>query len=137
MFAGDDQLLKLIKTVGPIQCNLRLPPKEFFADRDAGPSVPDDRRRFARNCLHAVAALQHRTSLPALSRETAWYKVVTCDLSRNGIRFLHGEQVFPTEQMSLVLHDGKERYIEIARCRRLGENCYEVGASFIKQLDAC
>ena len=133
MLPGDDQLQKLIKLVGPLEFNLRLPvpPKEFFAARGAAQALQDDKRRFSRNCLRVVAALQHRPSLPALPRPVQWYKVVTCDISRNGIRLLHSVQLYPMEQFSLVLPDGNYRFVEVIHCRRLVDRCYEIGASFI------
>ena len=81
-----------------------------------------------------MAALQHGTSLPALPRPVQWHKVVLCDISRSGVRFLHSEQIRPTEQMLLVMPDFKRRYVEIVRCRRLGDRYFEIGARFVKCL---
>ncbi|MHB8970071.1 MAG: PilZ domain-containing protein [Pirellulaceae bacterium] len=96
--------------------------------------IDDDQRRFGRKRLCGVAALQHRTSLRALPRATQWHKIVVCDISRGGIRFLHSEQIFPDEQMLLVLPDFKRRFVEITRCRCLGDHYFEIGAGFVKLL---
>ncbi len=63
-----------------------------------------------------------------------WHKVILCDISRSGVRFLHSEQILPTEQMLLVMPDFKRRYVEIVRCRRLGDRYFEIGARFVKCL---
>jgi hypothetical protein len=56
------------------------------------------------------------------------------DLSRSGLRFLHGEQLFPLERMRVVLPDGKRRLIEVKWCRRVQDRCYEVGCTFTEPL---
>jgi hypothetical protein len=135
MLPGDAQLQKLTKVIGPLQFDLQLPlsPDEFFVV--SGPRRRgDDNRRFGRQRLRGVAALQHGTSLPALSRPVQWHKVILCDISRSGVRFLHSEQILPTEQMLLVMPDFKRRYVEIVRCHRLGDRYFEIGARFVKCL---
>ncbi len=134
MLPGDDQLQKLINVVGPLKFSVDLPtsPEKWFSASGPAPTVADDQRRFVRSQLRVSAALQYRRSLPSLARDSDWYKVVMRDISRGGISFLHSEQVFPTEQLMLVMPDCKPRCIEVTRCRRIKESCYEVGASFIQ-----
>lgn len=134
MLPGDDQLQKLINVVGPLKFAVELPttPDEYFSTSGATSSVHDEQRRYMRSHLRVTAGLQYRRSLPSLSRDAAWYKVVMRDISRGGISFLHSEQLFPTEQLMLVMPDCKPRCIEVTRCRRINDTCYEVGANFIK-----
>jgi hypothetical protein len=135
MLPGDDQLQRLIKVVGPLKFSVQLPddPEQYFSAVGAVPSVSEDQRRYLRTQLRVVAALQYRRSLPALKRANQWYKIVMRDISRSGVSFLHSEQVFPTEQLMLVMPDCKPRCIEVMRCRRLNESCYEIGANFIQK----
>ncbi len=135
MLPGDDQLQRLIKVVGPLTFELKMPssPEEYFSVSGAVPTMWQDQRRFVRKHLRVVAAIQYRRSLPAHPRSAQWHKVVTRDLSRNGVSFLHSEQIFPLEQLLLVLPDCKPRCIEVVRCRRLGDQCFQVGASFIQR----
>jgi hypothetical protein len=68
--------------------------------------------------------------LPHKPRPDAWYKVYTSDVSRMGFSFLHSEQLFPREQLELVI-SGSLHYIgEVRRCRRVNPQCYLVGAQF-------
>jgi hypothetical protein len=78
-----------------------------------------------------VAALEHRQSLPALPRADTRHVVYTKDVSRGGIGFLHSEPLFPMEQFRLALPDGKSRTIEVVRCRRIQQRCFEIGAVFV------
>ncbi len=135
MLPGDDQLQRLIEVVGPLTFDLQMPnsPEEYFAVSGAVTCAGEDQRRYVRKHLRVTAAIQYRRSLPALARPAQWHKVLTRDLSRSGISFLHSEQVYPVEQLLLVLPDCKPRCIEIIRCRCLGPRCYQVGASFIQR----
>jgi hypothetical protein len=130
---GDDQIRKLSQMVGPLPCEVELPAawSDFFDHRGPTPTCPRERRRFPRPYLRAMAALRHQRSLPALARSTTWHKVYTKDVSRAGVGFLHSEQLFPMEQMRLVMPDGRCRRIEVVRCRRIQERCFEIGATFI------
>lgn len=91
----------------------------------------DDRRRFRRfRCRgeNTTAALRVRHSLPAINRPESWHKVYMCDLSRSGVGFLHSEVLFPHESQQLMLPDGRKLEIEIARCTRIQDRCFQVGA---------
>lgn len=133
MLPGDDQLAALVNEVGTLEFSLQLPQPaaEYFAVCGELPSIADEQRRYIRRHLRVTAALHYRRSLPELRRESCWFKVLVRDVHRKGISFLHSEQLFPTEQMLLVLLDGKRRKIEVMRCNRLGDHCYTVGADFV------
>ena len=57
-------------------------------------------------------------------------------MSRGGILIVHSQELFPAEQMTMVLPDFKTRFIEVTRCRRIQDCCYEVGAVFVSSLRA-
>ena len=130
---GDDQIRKLSESVGPLVCEVELPSswEDFFDRRGMMPIALDEKRRFPRSYLRVSAALQYRQSFPALPRGETWHKVYTKDVCRNGVGFLHSEQLFPMEQLALVLPDGRCRRIEVVRCRRIQPRCFEIGAVFI------
>lgn len=133
MLPGDDQLALLVNEMGPLEFSLQLPQPaaEYFAACGELPSIADEQRRYIRRHLRVTAALHYRRSLPELRRVPRWFKVLVRDVHRKGISFLHSEQLFPTEQLTLVLLDGKRRKIEVMRCTRLGDHCYAVGADFV------
>jgi hypothetical protein len=53
---------------------------------------------------------------------------VTLDISRSGIAFLHSEQLFPGERVSLWLPIGKRSYV-VERCVEHNDSCFEIGAA--------
>lgn len=135
---NDDQRQALIDLVGPLECAVVLPPS---LASDSGHPVraaePEcDQRQFARHSTRSLAAVQYSRALPSLPREHHWQQVYACNLSRTGIQFLHAEQVYPGEQLTIVLPGGHSRAIEIVHCLRLADCCYQVGSKFISTLRA-
>jgi hypothetical protein len=91
---------------------------------------PSDVRQFPRRHLLAEAVVEYRDSLPAHPRQPARHQVIVADLSRGGLRFLHSEQLFPGELAIIQIASGKQMSVEVARCRKIADSCYEVGARF-------
>jgi len=118
-------------------CLVRLPPdwSDFFEKTGLVQGVMAERRQFPRINLRSRAVLQYRQTFPSLPRPAFTYTVYTKDISRSGLAFLHGEQLYPSEQMIIILPDGKPRKIEIVRCRRIGPSCFEIGARFAGSVD--
>ena len=100
-------------------------------ERRAAPPRPVDSRQFPRRYLVAQAIVEYRNGLPAHPRQPQRHSVLVADLSRRGLRFLHSEQVFPGELAIIQIAAGKQMHIEVARCRKIADCCYEVGAKFI------
>ena len=134
---GSPHVMSMIESIRLRHCEIILPKQlsGFFDAKGYLPPAPNDQRRFPRAIFRSVAALWHRQTIPALPRENQWYKVYTRDLSRGGLGFLHSEQLYPSEILAIVLPDGQPRGIRITRCLRLGEKCYEHGASFVEPPD--
>ena len=97
--------------------------------RDAPPQ-PGDTRQFPRRHLVASAIIEYRDGLPAHPRQPQRHNVVVADLSRRGLRFLHSEQFFPGELAIIQIAASKVMHIEVARCRKIADCCFEVGATF-------
>lgn len=57
--------------------------------------------------------------------------VYTTDISRKGLGMISPVQLFPMERATLRLCDGTECPLEVARCRRIGAECYECGCRFV------
>jgi hypothetical protein len=95
------------------------------------PSFDGDVRRFPRCYAVGRAELRCYQGLPAFSRPQERHAIMMIDLSRGGIGFLHSEQLFPGERAVVALAGGKEVHVEVQWCRRLGEQCYQVGGRFI------
>ena len=54
----------------------------------------------------------------------------TKDVSRQGVGFLCPVQLMPLERVRLRLPSA-ELNLEVARCRRIADDCFECGARFV------
>lgn len=54
----------------------------------------------------------------------------TKDVSRQGIGLLSPVQLFPLDRVKLQLPNGSEMHLEITRCRRVDQGCFDCGARF-------
>lgn len=124
----DQQLSVLLAS---LECKVVLPPEwyDFFALSGPTPSFPDDRRRFVRYYYRTKGVLELLTTIPSIPREHQYYCIYTKDISRNGIGFLHVEQLYPGETHILWLADRRVR-CTVVRCFRHNEQCFEIGATF-------
>jgi len=107
-----------------LELKARLPDemKDFFDQHGAVPTQPGCRRAYHRFFLRGKGILQ---------RQDGYLGVITADASRQGLRFMSPVQLLPKERCRIRLPRTKEFQIEIVRCRRVAELCYECGAMFV------
>ncbi|MEZ6072689.1 MAG: PilZ domain-containing protein [Pirellulales bacterium] len=86
------------------------------------PSKEDSRRRYHRYFARTKALLH-------VDGNT--HGVYLRDLSRCGIGFLAPVQLLPRQSVELELADGRRLALQNVRCRRLGPQWYECGATFV------
>ncbi len=121
-----------VEAIASLPCEVDLPEswRDFFAQSGVLPATPGDRRRYRRFCLRVAAAMRLLKTIPNLNRPDQWYKVFAKDVSRLGYSFLHSEQLFPREQLELVVDQSHRYFGEVRRCRRVGSKCFVIGAQF-------
>lgn len=115
----------------PSKCEIRLPPnwnEEIL--QGPLPTCHNDSRRFPRFHYRVRATLQCQETFPALSYPNEHYVVYTKDISREGLNFLHAEQLFPRQEICISLPDEAERHLQVVRCCQLDERCFLIGARF-------
>lgn len=95
---------------------------DFFDQRGTMHPRPGCRRAYLRFYLRGQAILERQGKLLG---------VYTTDASRQGIGFLSPLQLLPKERCRIQLPKTKEFHIEVVRCRRISEACYECGAMFV------
>ena len=102
----------------------RLPEQlsDFFDRMGPMPVHPGSRRAYQRFYIRGKAILR---------RKDTYLGVYTADASRQGLRFMSPVQLLPKERCRIRLPNTKEFQIEIVRCRRVDEACYECGAMFV------
>jgi hypothetical protein len=108
--------------------------KEFFGKSGPVPATVDDSRRFPRFYYRAYVPATIYPIKPG-EAEPQQCTILTRDLSRGGISFLHIGQLFPGQRLDVVLNDGVKRAVEVQWCRRLRDRCYLGGCRFIKAED--
>ena len=106
-----------------LPCGVRLPEhwRGFELEEGIEPTLYSDRRRFARFRARGKAMLLYR------GRRAVVY---TKDASREGISFLHDEQLFPKERVRLVMPNQTHLRLVVSRCLYHGERCYEHGSRY-------
>ncbi len=111
--------------------NLEVPADwtESQNQRGATPYLLNDQRNYARVYARDLAVCEISPSLPAIDRKHEFLKVCTKDVSRSGMGFLAGMQMYPGEKVTLWTRGGKLR-CQIMRCMKRGTRCFDVGAKF-------
>jgi hypothetical protein len=107
-----------------LQQKTRLPAQmeESFEQYGSTPVHPESRRAYHRFYVRGKAILRWQETLLA---------VYTADASRNGIRFLSPVEIRPKDRARIRLPNTKEFQIEVVRCHRIDEECYDCGAVFV------
>ena len=100
------------------------------------PTSWDEARHFPRFFYRAEISATVYPQPGAASQEPVRCTMLTRDLSRGGLNVLYTDQLFPGQQIDLVLTDGAPRRVEVTWCRRLAERRYSLGCRFIKPNDA-
>ena len=57
--------------------------------------------------------------------------VLTRDLSRNGVSFMHPKKLAAGQRIELAFPDGKEVTVRVLNSRQLGPRCFLMGCKFI------
>ena len=124
----DDYSRQLNKLLGACECDLAVPSEwqDRLTRRGVIQPIPGDRRKYVRHHFNGLAVLEYDETFSSIPREHTIARVVTRDVSRNGIAFLHSEQLFPGERVSLWLPTGERSYV-VMRCIEHNDKCFEVG----------
>ena len=106
-------------------CKIALPKgeEEYLREKESTPAVYLERRRFHRFNFRQRAIME-KDGVP--------FAIYTKDISREPLGFLHAEQLFPCECVTVCLRNGRRLPLEIVRCRRLAEHCYECCGTYAK-----
>jgi hypothetical protein len=120
--SNDEDVMQIAWEKVALKANLPSETKGFYDQHGAVPARPGCRRAYLRFFLRGKAIVQ---------RQDTYLGVITADASRQGLKFLSPVQLLPKERCRIRLPKTKEFQIEIVRCRRIEEGCYECGAMFV------
>ena len=113
--------------VGPLQVQLPSHMANFFSEVGYLPTAYVEKRSNARMRVRCEAIITHLFVPPFVKRIEERARVLVKDLSRSGVSVLSHQQMWPTETFSIELHR-RRLDARVVRCRKLGENCYDIGA---------
>jgi hypothetical protein len=94
--------------------------KDFFTMRGPTPVFYDNQRSYHRHFMRGKAVLKRGKSMLG---------AYTKDVSRQGVGFLSPLQLLPKEFVRLHLPTA-ELSLEVTRCRRVDQGCFDCGARF-------
>ena len=93
--------------------------------------VPDkgDDRQFPRFAFRTLAtATIHPVPIFGMVMQECY--VLTRDLSRSGISFMHPVRLVNGQKIDLAFEDGREIAVTVCRCQKLAKRCFLIGCKF-------
>jgi hypothetical protein len=139
MLELDDRKRAAAELIASLPCEVEFSDQsQSNLDKAGGALSSNTKRRYPRvNCRSERnrAGLQYQPTLPHLDRPSDWRAVYVINLSREGVGFLSGVPLYPCEEMRILLLSGVGLKLEVIRCRRLRNHCFEIGARIISRDD--
>lgn len=126
----------VVNNFAPLKVILPSELRNFYREAGYLSTTSFEERTNARLRVRTAGYIRFTKAPPCLQAQPGWRAdkcatVLIKDLSRTGIGILYHEQIFPGEEFSVVLHNRLITAV-VVRCRRIGENCYETGASILE-----
>ena len=106
----------------------------YFDDRGEIASYANDERSNQRLKVRTHGVLAFDRTLPFCPRSKVPVGIYTRDFSKNGVGFLSPLQIYPAEQVRILLPTFWVE-LEVMRARRITSKCYELGAKLIRRHD--
>lgn len=88
----------------------------------------EETRRFARRDCKLPAQMRVVLAWEPGFGDVRDFPVVVRNISRTGVSFMYFKQLYPDDRITLDFGE-LVRHYRIARCRRIAQNCYEIGAA--------
>jgi hypothetical protein len=94
------------------------------------PTADGDGRTFPRFYFRTLATATIHP-VPVIGTETLECYVLTRDISRGGVSFLHPKKLVLGQRIDLTFQDGRELIVRIRWIRQLARRCFLIGCKFI------
>jgi hypothetical protein len=98
------------------------------------PIADGDGRDFPRFHFRTLATATIHP-VPVLGTETHECYVLTRDLSRGGVSFLHPKKLALGQRVDLAFQDGRELNVRVRWIRQLAHRCFLIGCKFVAGTD--
>lgn len=117
----------------PLKVILPAKLQKFYDERGYMAPMPHEERRYARLNVRSHGNIRfslqrHRLLFDSIAADEQQGTVLVKDLSRTGIAILYHRQIFPGERFDILIL-GRAIDATAVRCRRIGPQCYETGAT--------
>ncbi len=135
MLAVDYQT-KLEQLLSSLDWNIEIPVEwsDYFTQTGRPSAFVDDQRHNQRLKIRTCGAMWFERSIPIRPRATLPLGIYTRDFSRYGTGFLSPCEIYPEEQVRIVLPTFWVQ-LKVARTRRINKRCYEIGATLMMKHD--
>ena len=126
--AGDDAAFQKALSVLPFEITVPRAILEGYQGSGPTKTTRCEQRRYVRFLHMTRGILRYEQTFPSIGRSNALHTVLIINVSKCGVGLLNGEQLFPSERMNLWMAGKGVFQVTVARCRKINEHCYEVGA---------
>ncbi len=133
MLAGNSQTIQLTDESDASALQVGLPEeiqRTFFTETGYAPTTAEEQRSRARLRVRSEAVVEVLEKAGQLVKDGTPTLALVKDLSRSGIAILYHEQLFPEDIFRVCFH-GRIVTASVVRCRRMGSNCFEIGAGIL------
>lgn len=129
-----DYRTKLEQLIHSIDWKIEIPAEwtDYFEDTGRPAAFADDQRHNQRLKIRTCGILWFEKAIPIRSRKKTPMGIYTRDFSRQGTGFLSPCEIYPEEQVRIVLPTFWVQ-LRVARARRINAKCYEIGAVLSRQ----
>jgi PilZ domain len=123
---------ELNRLLAQTACEVEVPQslRSRLARRGVQAAMYEERRQFTRFAFLTKTLLEVTTSIKCIERPEGRFAILTTDVSRDGVAFLHVGQLFPGEVVSIWFPTGKLA-CRVMRCTKHNASCFEIGATFV------
>ena len=105
---------------------------DYFEDTGRLAASADDQRHNQRLKIRTCGIMWFEKTIPIRSRTKTPMGIYTRDFARQGTGFLSSCEIYPEEQVWIVLPTFWVQ-LRVARARRINDQCYEIGAVLSRQ----
>ena len=131
-----DYQTKLEQLLSSLEWKIEIPVEwsDYFTQSGRPSTFVDDQRHNQRLKIRTCGAMWFEKSIPIRPRATMPTGIYTRDFSRYGTGFLSPCEIYPEEQVRIVLPTFWVR-LKVARTRRINKRCYEIGSMLMVKHD--
>lgn len=105
--------------------------EKILRSTQSGGPVWSDQRRSVRYPSNARCVVESEGTYATCELSHGSQEVLLRDLSRGGMRFLHGAQIYPGERFVICIGRDRRLTLEAVWCRRVAPGVFVTGCRFV------